>query len=112
MSRNGSLFCRHIVGLYSRNSDQDLNPSHPIDADLNPGEIIVCPATDPAWKPLILSAGGLVMEVAGMMPHGAIVARECGIPAVVGTNRATSRLKLGQRIKLIGSTGEIDHMDN
>ena len=65
----------------------------PRGAQLLPGEILVCPATDPAWTPLFLAAGGLVMEVGGMMTHGSVVAREYGIPAVVGVNQATTRLQ-------------------
>ena len=79
----------------------------PQKSDLLPGEILVCPATDPAWTPLFLAAGGLIMEVGGMMTHGAIVAREYGIPAVAGVDQATTRLKSGQRILLDGSTGQI-----
>ncbi len=79
----------------------------PIGAQLEPGEILVCPGTDPAWTPLFLSAGGLVMEVGGLMTHGAIVAREYGIPAVVGVDRATTRLQTGQIIQVDGSTGRI-----
>jgi pyruvate,water dikinase len=76
-------------------------------ARLLPGEIMVCPGTDPSWTPLFLTAGGLVMEVGGMMTHGAVVAREYGIPAVVGVHEACSRLTTGQRIRLDGSTGRI-----
>jgi pyruvate,water dikinase len=79
----------------------------PTDAGLLPGEILVCPATDPAWTPLFLAAGGLVMEMGGMMTHGAIVAREYGIPAVVGVSEATVQLRTGQRVKVDGSTGGI-----
>ena len=83
----------------------------PLEARLNHGEILVCPATDPSWTPLFLSAGGLIMEVGGMMTHGSVVAREYGIPAVVGVHLATSRLKTGQRIRLDGHTGMIYIMD-
>ncbi len=76
-------------------------------AQLAPGEILVCPGTDPAWTPLFLVAGGLITEVGGMMTHGSVVAREYGIPAVVGVDRATQRLKTGQRIRLDGTTGAI-----
>lgn len=76
-------------------------------AGLLPGEILVCPGTDPSWTPLFLTAAGLVMEVGGLMTHGAVVAREYGIPAVVGVDRATERLQTGQRISVNGSTGEI-----
>lgn len=79
----------------------------PHNAQLAPGEILVCPGTDPAWTPLFLAAGGLVMEVGGLMTHGSVVAREYGIPAVVGVHEATQRLKTGQRIRLDGSSGEI-----
>ena len=72
---------------------------------LAPGEILVCPGTDPSWTPLFLAAGGLVMEVGGMMTHGAVVAREYGLPAVVGVHEATGRLRTGQRIRVDGSTG-------
>jgi phosphohistidine swiveling domain-containing protein len=74
---------------------------------LVPGEIMVCPGTDPAWTPLFMAAGGLVMEVGGMMTHGSVVAREYGIPAVVGVHQATLQLKDGQRIRLDGTTGTI-----
>ena len=79
----------------------------PYNANLSPGEILVCPGTDPAWTPLFMAAGGLVMEVGGMMTHGSVVAREYGIPAVVGVNQATLMLKTGQRIRVDGSTGKI-----
>ena len=74
---------------------------------LEAGEILVCPGTDPAWTPLFMVAGGLITEVGGMMTHGSVVAREYGIPAVVGVTHATMRLQTGQRIRLNGSTGEI-----
>ena len=74
---------------------------------LAPGEILVCPGTDPAWTPLFLAAGALVMEVGGMMTHGSVVAREYGIPAVVGVHQATIRLQTGQRIRVDGTTGRI-----
>lgn len=79
----------------------------PHGSQLSPGEILVCPGTDPAWTPLFLAAGGLVMEVGGLMTHGSVVAREYGIPAVVGVDRATQRLKTGQRIRVDGSSGKI-----
>jgi pyruvate,water dikinase len=80
---------------------------NPHGAQLVPGEILVCPATDPAWTPLFLSAGGLVMEVGGMMTHGSVVAREYGIPAVVGVREVTTRLQTGQRVRVDGSSGVI-----
>ena len=83
----------------------------PHGVQLAPGEILVCPGTDPAWTPLFLAAGGLVMEVGGMMTHGSVVAREYGIPAVVGVHQATSRLKDGQRIRVNGTAGTIHVLD-
>src|SRR6266566_1464396 len=56
----------------------------PTGARLEPGEVLVAPSTDPGWTPLFLTAGGLVMEMGGSISHGAVVAREYGIPAVVG----------------------------
>jgi rifampicin phosphotransferase len=79
---------------------------------LAPGEILVCPATDPAWTPLFLAAGGLVMEVGGMITHGSVVAREYGLPAVVGVSEATTRLKTGQRVLVDGSSGKITILQN
>jgi len=76
-------------------------------AQLAPGEILVCPGTDPAWTPLFMAAGGLITEVGGMMTHGSVVAREYGIPAVVGVHQATTRLKNGQRIRIDGTAGKI-----
>ena len=83
----------------------------PADAGLQPGEILVCPGTDPAWTPLFLIAAGLVTEVGGMMTHGSVVAREYGIPAVVGVHDATTRLTTGTRIRLDGSAGTISILD-
>ncbi|MBI4320697.1 MAG: phosphoenolpyruvate synthase [Chloroflexi bacterium] len=74
---------------------------------LEPGEILVCPATDPGWTPLFLSAGGLVMELGGMMTHGSVVAREYGIPAVVGVHDATRRLRTGQLVRVDGGAGRV-----
>ena len=79
----------------------------PNGAQLVPGEILVCPGTDPAWTPLFMAASGLITEVGGMMTHGSVVAREYGIPAVVGVHQATSRLKNGQRIRIDGTVGKI-----
>ncbi|MES0343945.1 MAG: PEP/pyruvate-binding domain-containing protein [Anaerolineales bacterium] len=84
----------------------------PHSSQLGPGEILVCPGTDPAWTPLFLTASGLVMEVGGMMTHGSVVAREFGIPAVVGVHQATERIKSGQRLRVNGSTGEITLIDD
>jgi phosphohistidine swiveling domain-containing protein len=74
---------------------------------LKPGEILVAPSTDPGWTPLFLTAGGLVMEMGGAMSHGSIVAREYGIPAVVGVPNATERIETGQMLKVDGSSGTV-----
>jgi len=79
----------------------------PHDVRLSPGEILVAPSTDPGWTPLFLTASGLVMEVGGAMAHGAIVAREYGIPAVVGVAGATGRIATGSRVTLDGTAGTV-----
>jgi pyruvate,water dikinase len=79
----------------------------PLGARLDPGEILVAPSTDPGWTPLFLTAGGLVMEMGGMMSHGAVVAREYGIPAVVGVAGATDRIASGQQVRVDGSAGTV-----
>ncbi|GAA3272647.1 PEP/pyruvate-binding domain-containing protein [Paenarthrobacter aurescens] len=80
----------------------------PVGARLEPGEILVAPSTDPGWTPLFLTAGGLVMEMGGANSHGAVVAREYGIPAVVGVPEATSRISTGQQITVDGAAGTVD----
>jgi pyruvate,water dikinase len=79
----------------------------PTGAYLAPGEILVAPSTDPGWTPLFLTAGGLVMEMGGANSHGAVVAREYGIPAVVGLPGATSRIVTGQVITVDGTSGSV-----
>ncbi|MBN6055243.1 phosphoenolpyruvate synthase [Nonomuraea sp. RK-328] len=79
----------------------------PVGAHLEPGEILVCPSTDPGWTPLFLTAGGLVMEMGGAMSHGAVVAREYGIPAVVGVADATHRITTGRQVTVNGASGTI-----
>ncbi|ONI81184.1 phosphoenolpyruvate synthase [Actinosynnema sp. ALI-1.44] len=79
----------------------------PVGAHLEPGEILVAPSTDPGWTPLFLTAGGLVMEMGGANSHGAVVAREYGIPAVVGVADATHRITTGQTITVDGATGVV-----
>src|SRR5205085_12055045 len=79
----------------------------PAGARLSPGEILVAPSTDPGWTPLFLTAAGLVMEMGGAMSHGAVVAREYGIPAVVGVPAATERIADGQQITVDGSAGTV-----
>ncbi|NRD80046.1 phosphoenolpyruvate synthase [Bacillus sp. BRMEA1] len=77
------------------------------DADLEDGDILVTPFTDPSWTPLFVSIKGLVTEVGGLMTHGAVIAREYGLPAVVGVENATKLIKDGQRIRVHGTEGYI-----
>ncbi len=79
----------------------------PQGAHLEPGEILVAPSTDPGWTPLFLTAGGLVMEMGGPNSHGAVVAREYGIPAVVGVPDATSLVATGHSITVDGAAGTV-----
>ncbi|MED4585841.1 phosphoenolpyruvate synthase [Brevibacillus choshinensis] len=78
------------------------------DADLEKGDILVTSFTDPGWTPLFVSIKGLVTEVGGLMTHGAVIAREYGLPAVVGVENATSLIKDGQRIRVHGTEGYIE----
>ncbi len=71
------------------------------------GYVLVCPSTDPAWVPLFVHAKALVMETGGVLSHGAIVAREFGLPAVAGLPAITQRLKTGQRIRVDGGRGTV-----
>jgi pyruvate,water dikinase len=75
---------------------------------LDKGEILVAPYTDPAWTPLFPLASGLVTEVGGLMTHGAVVAREYGIPAVVGVDRATEAIPDGSVVRVNGSEGYVE----
>lgn len=78
------------------------------DADLEDGDILVTAFTDPSWTPLFVSIKGLVTEVGGLMTHGAVIAREYGLPAVVGVENATKLIKDGQRIRVHGTEGYIE----
>ncbi|WP_010502426.1 phosphoenolpyruvate synthase [Paenibacillus elgii] len=78
------------------------------DADLEDGDILVTAFTDPSWTPLFVSIKGLVTEVGGLMTHGAVIAREYGLPAVVGAENATKLIKDGQRIRVHGTEGYIE----
>ena len=79
----------------------------PVGADLQPGEVLVAASTDPGWTPLFLLAGALVMEVGGVVSHGALVAREYGVPAVAGITDAMTRLHTGQRVRVDGTNGSV-----
>ena len=77
-------------------------------ADLEPGDILVTAHTDPSWTPLFVAITGLVTEVGGLMTHGAVIAREYGLPAVVGVADATRLIPDGQRIRVHGSDGYVE----
>lgn len=78
------------------------------EANLEDGDILVTSFTDPSWTPLFVSIKGLVTEVGGLMTHGAVIAREYGLPAVVGVEHATELIKDGQRIRVHGTEGYIE----
>jgi pyruvate,water dikinase len=81
------------------------------DADLEDGDILVTAFTDPSWTPLFVSIKGLVTEVGGLMTHGAVIAREYGLPAVVGVDNATNLIKDGQRIRVNGTEGYVEVLE-
>jgi pyruvate,water dikinase len=86
---------------------RDLSQAH-----LEPGDILVTTYTDPAWTPLFLAIDGLVTEVGGLMTHGAVIAREYGLPAIVGVENATSLIRDGQRIRVHGTDGYVEILRN
>ena len=77
-------------------------------ADLEPGDILVTAYTDPSWTPLFVAIKGLVTEVGGLMTHGAVIAREYGLPAVVNVERATHLINDGDRIRVHGAEGYVE----
>ncbi|WP_329538778.1 rifamycin-inactivating phosphotransferase [Streptomyces sp. NBC_01358] len=78
------------------------------EADLEAGDILVTAFTDPSWSPLFVGIAGLVTEVGGVMTHGAVIAREYGLPAVVGVEQATRLIRDGQRIRVHGTDGYVE----
>ena len=78
------------------------------DAEIEDGDILVTTFTDPSWTPLFVSIKGLVTEVGGLMTHGAVIAREYGLPAVVGVENATKLIKDGQQIRVNGTDGYVE----
>ncbi|MEV0155469.1 rifamycin-inactivating phosphotransferase [Micromonospora sp. NPDC050686] len=78
------------------------------EADLEAGDILVTAYTDPSWSPLFVAVAGLVTEVGGLMTHGAVIAREYGLPAVVGVVDATRLIRDGQRIRVHGTDGYVE----
>ena len=80
-------------------------------ADVGPGDVLVTTHTDPSWSPLFVAVSGLVTEVGGLMTHGAVIAREYGLPAVVGVRDATRLIRDGQRVRVHGTDGFVDLLD-
>jgi pyruvate,water dikinase len=78
------------------------------EAELEPGDILVTAYTDPSWSPLFVAINGLVTEVGGLMTHGAVIAREYGLPAIVGVEHATRLIRDGQRIRVHGTEGYVE----
>lgn len=85
--------------------------SDPNDSKLQEGEIMVTESTNPAWTPLFITAKGLIMEYGGPISHGGIVAREYGIPAVVGISTAMQLFRDGQRVRINGETGTVEILE-
>jgi pyruvate, water dikinase len=83
---------------------------HDLD-DLVAGEILVAPITSPSWTPVFARINGAVSDIGGIMCHAAIVCREYGVPAVVGTSNATSLIRTGQRVRVDGNTGTVTILD-
>ncbi|MFD0352183.1 rifamycin-inactivating phosphotransferase [Streptomyces sp. NPDC127110] len=81
------------------------------DADLDAGDILVTVFTDPSWSPVFVGIAAMVTEVGGLMTHGAVIAREYGLPAVVGVARATRLIRDGQRIRVHGTDGYVELLD-
>lgn len=103
-ARLEGIGCSH--GIVTGRAKVVLDPT--LCTDFKEGDILVAPITDPGWSPLFITAGGLVMELGGTLSHGVIIAREYGIPAVVGVKNATKIIKSGQRITIDGSRGTIN----
>ena len=78
------------------------------DAAIEDGDIWVTSFTDPSWTPLFVSIKGLVTEVGGLMTHGAVIAREYGLPAVIGVESATKLIKDGEQIRVNGTEGYVE----
>jgi len=78
------------------------------EAELEPGDILVTAYTDPSWSPVFVAIAGLVTEVGGLTTHGAVIAREYGLPAVVGVEQATRLIRDGQRIRVHGTDGYVE----
>ena len=83
----------------------------PAEETIETGEILVAPSSDPGWTPLFLNAAGIVVEVGGRLSHGALVAREYGLPGVVSVAEATQRIETGDHIRVDGTRGTVELLD-
>jgi phosphohistidine swiveling domain-containing protein len=83
----------------------------PTFAEVEPGEILVAPVTDPAWAPIMFVSSALVVEIGGLLSHAAVVAREMGIPCVMGIGDATSRLQTGDLCRIDGDAGVVEILE-
>jgi pyruvate,water dikinase len=83
----------------------------PAAAIIEPGEILVARSTDPGWTPLFLNASGLVTEAGGRLSHGALVAREYGLPAVAAVSAATTSIGTGRSVQVDGGKGAVEVLD-
>jgi pyruvate,water dikinase len=83
----------------------------PADPSLEPGEVLVCETTDPSWASLMFVAGALVIDIGGAVSHGAIVARELGVPCVIGTRRACGWLRTGDVVRVDGTAGTVRRVE-
>lgn len=93
------------TGVYEGTARVVLDPAE-LD-DFRPGDVLVCELTDPAWAPILELAGAAVIDIGGPLSHGAIVARELGVPAVIGTTDGTQRIPDGARVRVDGTVGEV-----
>ena len=82
------------------------------EAGVRPGEVLVAPHTDPGWTPYFLQACAVVTDFGGLLSHGAVVAREYGLPAVVNVVTATARIRDGQRLRVDGTRGRVELLDS
>jgi pyruvate,water dikinase len=82
--------------------------SDPADDTIQPGEILVAPATDPSWASVMFISSALVVDIGGALSHAAIVARELGVPCVVNTKNGSRALRTGDLVRVDGSTGRVE----
>ena len=80
---------------------------HPREKPIDEGDVLVAYTTDPGWTPLFVNAAAVVLEVGGILQHGAVIAREYGKPCVAGVDRVMTRLRDGQRVEVDGTAGVI-----